>query len=106
MRVHRARFLHILVIAPVAAILAGVLGPTPRALAATSKAPSSIVVPGDPGFGGQPSAAHPNVPFDPGVIGVNGILERDVDLDVGNRLEALLRTNLVDLGKTQSPEAI
>src|SRR3984957_11480278 len=104
MRVHRARFLHILVIAPVAAILAGVLGPTPRALAATSKAPSPIVVTVDPGFGGQPSAAHPNVPFDPGVIGVNGILEKDVDLDVGNRLASLLRTDLVDVVMTRSTD--
>ena len=104
MRVHRARFLHILVIAPVAAILAGVLGPTPRALAAPSKAPSPIVVTVDPGFGGQPSAAHPNVPFDPGVIGVNGILEKDVDLDVGSRLAALLRTDLVDVVMTRSTD--
>ncbi len=104
MRVSRARFLHILAIAPVAAILAGVLGPTPRALAATSRAPSPIVVTVDPGFGGQPSAAHPNVPFDPGAIGVNGLLEKDVDLDVGNRLAALLRTDLVDVVMTRSTD--
>jgi N-acetylmuramoyl-L-alanine amidase len=104
MRHHRARFLHILVIAPVAAILAGALGPTPRALAATGKQPSPIVVTVDPGFGGQPTAAHPSMPFDPGSIGVNGILEKDVDLDVGTRLAALLRTDLVDVVMTRTTD--
>jgi N-acetylmuramoyl-L-alanine amidase len=104
MRVHRARFLHVLVLAPVAAILAGALGPTPHALAATTKAPSPIVVTVDPGFGGQPTAAHPNIPFDPGVVGVNGVLEKDIDLDVGSRLAALLRTDLVDVVMIRSTD--
>jgi N-acetylmuramoyl-L-alanine amidase len=104
MRVPRAHFLHVLVLAPVAAILAGALGPTPRALAASSKQPSPIVVTVDPAFGGQPTAAHPNIPFDPGSVGVNGILEKDVDLDVGSRLAALLRTDLVDVVMTHSTD--
>jgi hypothetical protein len=82
---HRARSLHILALAPVAAIVAGALGPMPYALAAASKAPSPIVVTVDPGHGGRPSAAHPKMPFDPGAIGTNGLLEKDVDLDVGRR---------------------
>jgi len=105
MRVPRARFLHILVIAPVAAIAAGVLGPTPHALAAATKAPAPIVVTVDPAFGGQPTPADPNVPFDPGVIGVNGLLAKDVDLDVGKRLAALLRADLVDVVMTRSSDA-
>jgi N-acetylmuramoyl-L-alanine amidase len=104
MRHHRARFLHVLVIAPVAAILAGALGPTPRALAASTKQPAPIVITVDPGFGGQPSAAHSTTPFDPGAIGVNGLLEKDVDLDVGSRLAALLRTDLVDVVMTRSTD--
>lgn len=104
MRHHRARFLHVLVLAPVAAIFAGALGPTPRALAATAKAPAPIVVTVDPAFGGQPTAANPNIRFDPGAIGVNGVLEKDVDLDVGNRLARLLRTDLVDVVMTRSTD--
>lgn len=104
MRVPRARFLHILVIAPAAAIAAGVLGPTPHALAAAAKAPAPIVVTVDPAFGGQPTPANPNVPFDPGVIGVNGLLAKDVDLDVGKRLAALLRSDLVDVVMTRSTD--
>ncbi len=97
MRVSRARFLHILAIAPVAAILVAALGPTPHVLAAATKAPVPIVVTVDPAFGGQPTPAHPSVPFDPGAIGVNGLMEKDVDLDVSNRLAVLLRADLVDV---------
>jgi N-acetylmuramoyl-L-alanine amidase len=105
MRVSRARFLHILAIAPVAAIAAGVLGPTPNALAASTKAPVPIVVTVDPAFGGQPTPAHPNVKFDPGVIGINGLMEKDVDLDVGKRLATLLRDDLVNVVMTRSTDA-
>jgi N-acetylmuramoyl-L-alanine amidase len=103
MRHHRARSLHILAIAPVAAIVAGVLGPTPHALAA-SRPPAPIVVTVDPGAGGQPTPAHPGTPFDPGAIGANGLLEKDVNLDVGNRLAALLRADLVDVVMTRSTD--
>jgi N-acetylmuramoyl-L-alanine amidase len=101
---HRARSLHILALAPVAAIFAGVLGSTPHALAAASKAPQPIVVTVDPGHGGQPTPAHPSIPFDPGAIGTNGLLEKDVDLDVGTRLAALLRADLVKVVMTRSSD--
>ena len=105
MRVPRARFLHILAIAPVAAIAAGVLGPAPHALAASSQPPAPIVVTVDPAFGGQPTPSRPGVRFDPGAIGVNGLLEKDVDLDVGKRLAALLRADLVNVVMTRSTDA-
>ena len=38
------------------------------------------------------------------MIGVNGLLEKDVDLDVGNRLAALLRADLVDVVMTRSTD--
>jgi N-acetylmuramoyl-L-alanine amidase len=101
---HRARSLHILAIAPVAAIFAAVLGPTPHALAATSGAPAPIVITVDPGHGGQPTLAHPSVPVDPGAIGINGLLEENVDLDVGTRLAALLRSDLVQVVMTRSSD--
>ncbi len=104
MRHHRARPLHVLALAPVAAIVAGVLGPTPHALAAASKAPAAIVITVDPGAGGQPTTAHPGTPFDPGAIGTNGLLEKDVDLDVGRRLASLLRSDLVDVVMTRNTD--
>jgi N-acetylmuramoyl-L-alanine amidase len=97
MRHHRARLLHILVLAPVAAIFAGVLGPTPHALAAASKAPAPIVITVDPGLGGP-------APPDRGVIGLNGVLEKNVDLDVGLRLAALLRADLVNVVMTRTTD--
>ncbi len=101
---HRARFLHVLALAPVAAIFAGVPGPTAHALAAAPKPPAPIVVTVDAGHGGQPSPAHPNTPFDPGAIGTNGLLEKDVDLDVASRLAALLRIDLVDVVMTRTSD--
>lgn len=104
MRHHRARFLHVLVLAPVAAILAAALGPAPHALAAPAKAPAPIVITVDPAFGGQPTPAHPDIPFDPGATGTNGLLEKDVALDVGTRVAALLRTDLVDVVMTRTAD--
>jgi N-acetylmuramoyl-L-alanine amidase len=101
---HRARFLHVLVLAPVAAIVAGVLGLTPHALAAASRAPAPIVITVDPGFGGHPTASDPNMPLDPGAIGVNGLQETVVDLDVALRLAALLRADLVDVVMTRTTD--
>ena len=104
MRHHRARFLHVLVLAPVAAILAGALGPAPHALAAATRAPSPIVITVDPAFGGQPTPSHPDIPFDPGATGTNGLLEKDVALDVGKRLAAMLRADLVDVVMTRTAD--
>jgi N-acetylmuramoyl-L-alanine amidase len=95
MRHHRARFLHVLVLAPVSAIFAGVLGPTPRAFAAAAKAPAPIALTVDPGFGGR---SHD------GATGVNGVLEKAVALDVGSRLAALLRADLVDVVMTRTTD--
>ncbi|MFZ0178634.1 MAG: N-acetylmuramoyl-L-alanine amidase [Candidatus Dormiibacterota bacterium] len=92
---HRARYLHILALAPVAAVLAGVLGPAPHALAASSASPAPIVVTVDPGHGG---------PTDRGAIGFNGMAEKVVDLDVGARLAALLRADLVEVVMTRSSD--
>jgi N-acetylmuramoyl-L-alanine amidase len=105
MRHHRARSLHILALAPVAAIFAGVLGSTSHAFAAASKPPSPMVVTVDPGHGGAPTPAHPTTPVDPGAIGINGLVEKTVDLDVGRRLAALLRADLVDVVMTRNADA-
>jgi N-acetylmuramoyl-L-alanine amidase len=101
---HRARSIHILVVAPVAAIVAGVLGPTPHAVAASPKAPTPIVITVDPGHGGRPTLDHPSAPVDPGAIGINGLLEKNVDLDVGTRLAALLHGDLVEVVMTRSSD--
>ena len=92
----RDRPLHILVIAPVAALSAVFLGASPHAVAAAATAPTPIVIAIDAGHGGHPDPANPTTPFDPGAVGANGVLEKDVALDVAKRLAALLRDDLVD----------
>jgi N-acetylmuramoyl-L-alanine amidase len=94
MRHHRVRPLHVLVLAPVAAIFAGVLGPAHHALTAADKPPSPIVVTVDAGFGGSGS----------GAISVNGIREKNVDLNVAIRLAALLRADLVNVVMTRTTD--
>ena len=103
MRHHRARSLHILALAPVAAIAAAVLGPMPHAVAAAA-APAPIVVTIDPAHGGRPDPAHPSNPFDVGAIALNGLVEKNVDLDVGTRLAKLLRDDLVDVVMTRTSD--
>ncbi len=104
MRHHRARSLHVLVLAPVAAIAAGVLGPTPHALATASRAPVPIVITVDPGFGEPAAAANPNTSLASGATGVNGLQEKVVDLDVGLQLAALLRADLVNVVMTRTTD--
>src|ERR1700720_1285394 len=94
---HRARSLHILAIAPVAAIVAAVLGLTPQALAASSSAPAPIVITVDPGHGGRSTPTNPGAPSDPGEIGINGLVEKNVDSVVGLRLVALLRATRLEV---------
>ncbi|MFI5284707.1 MAG: N-acetylmuramoyl-L-alanine amidase [Candidatus Dormibacteria bacterium] len=89
--------------APVAAIAAGFLGPTPHVLAAP-RAPAPIVITIDPAHGGRPDAAHPSKPFDLGAIAISGLLEKDVDLDVGTRLATLLRDDLVEVVMTRTSD--
>lgn len=101
----RARLLHILAAAPVAAIVAAALGPTARAQSPDSQAPPTpVIVVIDPGHGGTPNNANPAQPFDPGAIAPSGLMEKDVTLDVGLRVAALLRQDLVDVVLTRSTD--
>jgi N-acetylmuramoyl-L-alanine amidase len=99
----RARSLHVLALAPVAALAAGVLGSTTHAHAA-SGAPPAIVVALDPGHGGLPNLSDASQPFDPGAIGPNGLMEKDVTLDIAQRLAALLGEDLVQVVLTRTSD--
>src|SRR6202022_1403050 len=100
----RARSLHVLALAPVAALAAGALGSTAHAQAA-SGGPAPVVVAVDPGPGGPPNLSAPPQPFDPGAIGPNGLMEKDVTLDVSQRLAALLGQDLVEVVLTRNNDA-
>jgi len=107
---HRATHsLHVLARAPVAAIVAATLALPAHALAATplpsADAPTPYVVAIDPGHGGSADNDKPDQPFDPGVVGANGLQEKDVTLDVARRLAALLRADQVDVVLTRSDDS-
>ncbi|MGH7685680.1 MAG: N-acetylmuramoyl-L-alanine amidase family protein [Candidatus Dormibacteria bacterium] len=92
----RARLLHVLVLAPAAAIAAAVPGPTAHAQdAAATTQPQPIVIALDPGHGGASDNSNPSQPFDPGAISANGLMEKVVTLDVAQRVATLLQNDLV-----------
>ena len=99
----RARLLNVIAIAPVAALAAASLGPIAHAQTASSP-PQPIVVAIDPGHGGSASAANPSQLFDPGAIAANGVEEKNVTLDVGRRLAALLAADDVDAVLTRTSD--
>ena len=99
-----AKLLYVLVIAPIAALSAVTAAPSTHAQAAGSGEPPPIAVTLDPGHGGKPNNSDPTQPFDPGAIGVNGVLEKDVTLDVATRAAALLRSDFVNASLTRTDD--
>lgn len=71
---------------------------------ASADPPRPIVVCLDPGHGGKPDNAHPDRPFDPGTVGPNGLLEKDVALDLARRLRRLLEADLVEVVMTRDSD--
>ncbi|HEV7678308.1 MAG TPA: N-acetylmuramoyl-L-alanine amidase [Candidatus Dormibacteraeota bacterium] len=109
---HRAtHLLHILLRAPVAALTAAVTLALPvhaQGTAAPSPPatrPAPFVVALDPGHGGSPDNTRPDQLFDPGVIGPNGVQEKDVTLDVAKRLATLLRSDAVKVVLTRTDDS-
>jgi len=105
MRPRGNRLLHVLLSAPAAVLLTVATTPITHAQAAHATAPPKpYVIVIDPGHGGSPNNNDPNQLFDPGAIGVNGVLEKDVTLDVSKRLAALLQSYHVDTELTRSTD--
>lgn len=75
----RARLLHVLTLAPAAALLAAGLSGVASPAAAASVPPPTVVCV-DAGAGGA----------DPGVVGLDGMVEKNIALDVATRLRGLL----------------
>ncbi|MBV9099688.1 MAG: N-acetylmuramoyl-L-alanine amidase [Candidatus Dormibacteraeota bacterium] len=100
----RTRLLHVLVLSAVIAFGAVIAGPSAHAQAAQSGAPTPIAVAIDPGHGGGPTPSDPSLPWDPGAIGGNGVVEKNVTLDVANRAANLLRADLVDVSLTRTDD--
>ena len=99
------RLLYILLSALAAVLMTGATTPATHALAdSSSKVPAPYIIVVDPGHGGSPNNNDPNQLFDPGAIGVNGVLEKDVTLDVSQRLATLLRGYNVDVVLTRTTD--
>jgi N-acetylmuramoyl-L-alanine amidase len=90
----RARLLYVLASAPVAVVLTVVPALSSAAVGATS-IPPPYVVAIDPGHGG----------IDPGALGLDGLVEKNLTLDVSDRLAALLRADGVTVVMTRTTDA-
>jgi len=86
-----SRLLHVSIRAAVAATLAALSAPASAALAATPGPPAPYVVTLDPGHGGSADNNHPELLFDPGVQGVNGLVEKDLTLNIARRVRDRLQ---------------
>ncbi|MEA2645959.1 MAG: N-acetylmuramoyl-L-alanine amidase [Chloroflexota bacterium] len=99
------RHLHVSLSAAVTALVAVLFASSLPALAAAAEAPpEQYVVAVDAGHGGTPDNSHPERLFDPGVIGTNGLLEKDLTLDVARRLRALLEADRVKVVMTRDDD--
>jgi N-acetylmuramoyl-L-alanine amidase len=90
----RARLLHVLACAPAAVLVTVAPALSTPAVEAASVPPPFIVCI-DPGHGG----------VDPGAIGLDGLVEKDLTLDVADRLAALLRADGVTVVMTRTTDA-
>lgn len=100
----RARLLHVLVIAPVAATLAATFGTTAHAQTSGDPEPQPVVIALDPGHGGAPDPSKPGQPFDPGAISASGLMEKVVTLDVAQRVATLLHQDMVQTVLTRDSD--
>jgi N-acetylmuramoyl-L-alanine amidase len=89
--------------AAIAASLAVLSAPFAPALAAPAP-PAPYVVTIDPGHGGSPDDAHPERLFDPGVRAANGLVEKDLTLDIARRLRTLLQDRGIQVVTTRDSD--
>jgi N-acetylmuramoyl-L-alanine amidase len=90
----RARLLHVLACAPAAVLLTVAPALSPPAVGAATIPPPYVVCI-DPGHGG----------VDPGAIGLDGLVEKTLTLDISDRLAALLRADGVTVVLTRTTDA-
>jgi N-acetylmuramoyl-L-alanine amidase len=91
----RARLLHVLASAPAAVLLTAATAPSTAAVVGAASIPPPYVVCIDPGHGGR----------DPGAIGLDGLVEKNLTLDISDRLAALLRDDGVTVVLTRTTDA-
>lgn len=97
------RLLHVPACAPVIAVFAISLAPVAHAQDAAPPTPYVVAV--DPGHGGLPDNAHPELPFDSGAIGIDGALEKDLTLDIARRVRSLMEADMVSVVMTRDSDS-
>jgi N-acetylmuramoyl-L-alanine amidase len=95
--------LHVLLSAAAAFALALSFSPIVPARADTAPKPYVVCI--DPGHGGTPVNGHPEITYDSGAIGLHGLVEKDLTLDVSRRLRAQLEADMVTVVMTRDGDA-
>ena len=99
------RLAYVSLSAAIAASMAVLSAPFAPALAAPAPpVPAPYVVTIDPGHGGSPDDSHPERLFDPGVRAINGLVEKDLTLDIARRLRTLLQAHGVHVVMTRDSD--
>jgi N-acetylmuramoyl-L-alanine amidase len=98
------RLLYISASAVLAASMAALSAPYALALAAPAAPPVPYVVTIDPGHGGSPDNVHPEKFFDPGGRALNGLLEKDLTLDIARRVRDGLKKQGVHVVMTRDSD--
>ncbi|MFN2569383.1 MAG: N-acetylmuramoyl-L-alanine amidase [Candidatus Dormibacteria bacterium] len=100
------RLVHVLVSAPVLAASAIASGPVSHAQEGGREqaAPAPLVVALDAGHGGAPDDSRPGTPFDSGAVGLRGLLEKDLTLDIAQRVRQQLAADLVQVVMTREDD--
>ena len=102
---HRVnRLLNVLLLAPVFALMAGSVAPLSAHAQTGDQAPPPYVVCIDPGHGGAVNNSDPQQQFDPGAIGLGGIQEKNLTLDVSARLRTLLEADGASVAMTRTTD--
>jgi N-acetylmuramoyl-L-alanine amidase len=73
--------------------------------AAPPAAPVPFVVAIDAGHGGSPDNSHPDRLFDPGSVSGNGLMEKDVTLDLARRVQHRLQSDQVKVVMTRDRDS-
>ncbi|MFN2465402.1 MAG: N-acetylmuramoyl-L-alanine amidase [Candidatus Dormibacteria bacterium] len=103
MRLTAARLLHAL---PGAVVITSMvtLFVVPADAASRAAAPAPYVIAIDAGHGGSPDNAHPDRLFDPGSVAGNGLVEKDLTLDVARRVQRRLQADQVKVVMTRQSD--
>jgi N-acetylmuramoyl-L-alanine amidase len=103
MRLSAARLLNALTSAVIVASTVAFAG-MPTVASAAGPAPAPYLVAIDPGHGGSPDDSHPERLFDPGSVAGNGLIEKDLTLDISKRLKRRLEAEQVKVVMTREKD--